>query len=885
MASWRIGSIWAAIVCILSVCTHGCGGDSASTPDAGDVASGEDVAETADKDSTPGDVPDDGTSEDAEVGFDTAETTGVEVMDDVGPTEPPSTGWPAHELLVRVTEPAGDGAATVSSGTVRLTGHLFGNATGLQWQLGLQSGAIAPGRVWQSGPIALSEGDNRITVTATDGVAVASDTVIITFNSNWRFGAAPRLTPQVGWVGETATVFVEVAIEAQNTPTSGPLQFISVDADGGFLATEGALADDGRLVETGDEIAGDQVYTRRLEIDCSTEGPRFFRVRVPASTGRPAESQVVRYDCLRRVTRAACDASMAMLRAARERLASGEAVEVVLEGLRGEAQVAEVGQAPGGSRAVWVRFANGLLGAVLDPTDGYRAGPVVAVAGQMVGVLTSNNVAPIGSLRAVFGTALEASVGSDEVRWLAERLGPTTCPPVAPVGPVGDVGLATLRVANGAGIVALATHGETLFGGMAREAVEARGWRHVGHQEALLTSTPVVCESLSEAPVACVATPLDPTGGCAGGGRCIVTETIATADGAAGRGTCSDQVQADMVRGRVVLSTDGYLVLPAFFQDVGARQRWAGGVFHAGACRSMWNGSLAATLLSVGVGTVTGFSDRVGHAYATAAGEGLFGRLLAGETLDVGAPAPEEDAFGARLRVVGATRAALGGGALLNGDFGSGSLSGWEARGDGRVVGRFGEATPVTGKFMGLLSTGLGYTVGTGSIEQTVCIPEGARTLGFFWRLYSEEFREWCGDSAFEDSFEIRATDTSGETISLATIQIDDLCGYGDGACADCPAPVSCDAACFGADGCTWNDVSQACEGAFNCSCGKYFNGLETSDVQFDQGGVWRTAWRENTVDVSRLAGRGPVTLRFGVRDSGDSLFDSAVLLDALRID
>ena len=36
--------------------------------------------------------------------------------------------------------------------------------------------------------------------------------------------------------------------------------------------------------------------------------------------------------------------------------------------------------------------------------------------------------------------------------------------------------------------------------------------------------------------------------------------------------------------------------------------------------------------------------------------------------------------------------------------------------------------------------------------------------------------------------------------------------------------------------------------------------------------------------EVRDLAGAGPVTLRLSVQDSGDSLFDTAVLLDAIEV-
>lgn len=855
------------------------GPDSATGEDVGseDVGDTADVAEPPDVDDVLEDVAD--APRDIE-GHDAGDAADVE--------EPPSTGYSSAELHVRVTSPDGAGRATVSAGTVRLSGLLFGNATGVQWQLGLQSGVIAPQSVWQSGPVALSEGDNRITVTATDGVSVASDVIVITFNTNYRFEKVPVIEPDFGWVGTETVAFAQVLVEPQQVASGAPPVWIAVDSEGGFVSEVGVLRDDGQLAVSGDEIAGDRVFTTRLAVDCETAGPRFFRARVPLASGGGALSRVVRFDCLPRVGEAACDAALAILGGAEARLAAGDEAGVVLADLLNTNGVVAGGRAAGGGRAIWVRFGGGFLGAVLDPAEGMRGGGALKAAATSVLAGATSSGPAIGSLRAVVASGIASVEGSpNEIEWFANAITPGTCPPLEPFGGVDGLGLGVLRRASEAGIMAAASHGEALFGDATGQLADVFDWRHRGTQETFLTTDAVDCAALSTGDVPCVATPALPDGDCAGGGRCFVVENVSTADGASGRGFCLDDTQVDLLRGRVVMTAGGYAVMPAFFERWGRSGGWARSVVYVGACRSAWNGSLAATFLSLGAATFAGYSDRIGDGFASLAGKMMLERVLASEMFfgpDV-PPAVDTDGGGGRLRVIGASRVTLGGTALLNGDFGTGQLSGWTAEGDGRVIGRFGDATPVTGKFMGLLSTGLGYTVGTGSIAQTLCLPAEARELVFYWRFYSEEFREWCGDSSFQDTFSITASDAAGVEVDLLKIEVDDLCGYEDGACTACVAPVACDAACFGAAGCNWNADGERCEGDFNCTCGRYFTGLETSDVVFDQGGVWRTAWRENRVDLTRLAGRGPVTLRVGVSDSGDSLFDSAVLLDALVID
>jgi hypothetical protein len=45
------------------------------------------------------------------------------------------------------------------------------------------------------------------------------------------------------------------------------------------------------------------------------------------------------------------------------------------------------------------------------------------------------------------------------------------------------------------------------------------------------------------------------------------------------------------------------------------------------------------------------------------------------------------------------------------------------------------------------------------------------------------------------------------------------------------------------------------------------------------------TGWKHITYDVSSLAGQGAVTLKFHTWDKGDSLYDTAALLDNIKLE
>ena len=55
------------------------------------------------------------------------------------------------------------------------------------------------------------------------------------------------------------------------------------------------------------------------------------------------------------------------------------------------------------------------------------------------------------------------------------------------------------------------------------------------------------------------------------------------------------------------------------------------------------------------------------------------------------------------------------------------------------------------------------------------------------------------------------------------------------------------------------------------------------ADVSFDKGDVHKTGWVSQAVDVTALAGTSGV-LRFGAEDVGDSIYDSVILVDRVRV-
>jgi len=176
---------------------------------------------------------------------------------------------------------------------------------------------------------------------------------------------------------------------------------------------------------------------------------------------------------------------------------------------------------------------------------------------------------------------------------------------------------------------------------------------------------------------------------------------------------------------------------------------------------------------------------------------------------------------------------------LVNGDFEEGNLSGFITEGDGRVITQLGSIGPYGGSFMGIISTGLGFTVDQGSISQTFCLTASQTTLQLNWYFLSEEFLEYVG-SIYQDYFQIILIDQSGNSHTLFYKAIDDI----------------------------YNEYTLT---------------YLSPGIVFDQGDVYGTGWLNLSLDISAYAGQS-ITLVFKSGDVGDSIYDTAILLDNIEI-
>ncbi len=174
------------------------------------------------------------------------------------------------------------------------------------------------------------------------------------------------------------------------------------------------------------------------------------------------------------------------------------------------------------------------------------------------------------------------------------------------------------------------------------------------------------------------------------------------------------------------------------------------------------------------------------------------------------------------------------------------NLDGWDATGDVVLIDKLGATGAPQGAKMLRLSTGLAYAKASYA-QKALCIKDDVKTLTLRWRLYSEEFMDYCG-SKYQDYFSVRIN-VGGTEKELLKRTIDSLC------------PV----------------------GAKNCTtCGTSAVGLTKSDIHFDKGDAYMTPWQTAVLALPAGAKAGTVILE--VADVGDSAYDTVVLIDDLRL-
>ncbi len=692
-----------------------------------------------------------------------------------------------------------------------------------------------------SGTINLQPGDNQITLSIQD-IEAAVD-LYITYNPDYDFGGTLILTPDVAYVEEDRVVTATISLTDEDTdPADVKLVRVeTTETEVVDMLDDGACAaGDCPSDASGDEIAGDNVYTGRFTINEASATTVVYRVVVGLTySSDPARSENFELTITQHLTDAKLDELLAkqseyqnQLETAAEQAEVSEVIENIIAELENDPEVAQVGKSNGG-HGVWIIYNDGVGGVLYTPLSGSKGGrqrpldepsrsestqsslnrlvdyppykgypPKMANNLFQANVISLNdNVNRIESNKARVIAAQYFDWGENDDIPQMKALLDDSCFDVnyTTYNAAGAGSVEDFKNLDDYGIILISSHGDSYYKGILSLWQEKFGWDWpfgivILHSNMAVTATNKV--------------------------------------------TYED----DLKKGRLVLWGSNYGMTPKFIEKYSSN--FPNSLVYMSICRGTWNASMANAFLSAGASAYLGYSDYVAVSFCVAHGPPLLeGLLEPGKTLsDVFvAGQVETDSDPAEFKMFGEDSLSLELEGLLDGSFESGAISqAWTVEGDGRIVTGLGSDSPTDGTYMGIISTGLGYTTDSGSVSQTICLSDNVGKLVFDWNFFSEEFKEYC-NTQFDDTFQVSVTDleTDTETVLFIT-SVNILCGN--------------------------TDV------------------LIDSPVDFDQGDAWYTGWNaDEEVDISAYRGDS-VVLKFFATDKGDSIFDTAILIDDIKI-
>jgi len=741
----------------------------------------------------------------------------------------------------------GASAQVVTGASFPLRGAVLYRTSGqipaIRWRLKATpgvAGAVTPAAGEFSAEVPLADGDNVIEVWADDGQAqpiVFSKSV--TRNAAPAFDGALQLSHDVAYVNESRQVIARVALRSDLVDATS-VRLLRVEADGSETEI-GSLADGGNL-NMGDDIEGDGVYSARFDVAASAKGSVLYRVKARlAGAATEARSEKRSVKIAERLTDSQFSAMLQKQGAGTDRLisaaAGGEAalrsaVTALVAELSADPEVGVAAPNETGL-AVSVVYRNGVAAVIGTPAAGTKGG-AVAFAGASRGFAPQPAVAvqrpyKAHCKRTVGKSAMERALGVDAngVPTIGSNRVYALAANYSQWGDNDDV----------PAIAAALMDEGCLDVNYKRTTVAGQGsvedFKNLGDYGLVLVSSHGDTH-FTVAGFSLFSAGLPLFEGWAPSSAQVVIYSNMTATPAA-RAEYEDDLQS----GRLVLWGSMFGVMPSFIQHHAGTL--PDSIIYMSICRGTWNDSMANAFLARGAKAYLGYSDYVGVEFTVDVGTQLFEALLApGQSMEEAfvAGRVETDADPAEFKLVGtkAISAAVSG--LQNGAFDGGALSGWQATGDGRVIAQLGATAPAAGTHMAVISTGLGFTTESGALHQVLCLGS-ATALSYRWNFMSEEFLEYVG-SQYQDAF-IVTVEEAGNPASRVQLQGDTIDSLAAGV-----GPVS---------------------------------------NSFDRGDVHATGWRQASHTIPAALLGKTVLLRFYVTDVGDSVYDTAVLLDDIKVE
>lgn len=326
---------------------------------------------------------------------------------------------------------------------------------------------------------------------------------------------------------------------------------------------------------------------------------------------------------------------------------------------------------------------------------------------------------------------------------------------------------------------------------------------------------------------------------------------------------------SDIKKDRIVVVGGHFWIRPSFFDYHYEEEALKANLVSLGCCKGAITDHLADAIVNAGAETVIAYSDIVYTAYDYSMSAKVLDNLYDGRTVSQALDAAknvygdDDLVWGAAQRDSGNTafntlkperaRPRLFGdsaqklhNSLYNGTFDNtfditfGFLLGWKKYGDARSIFRLAGIEAQSSPRMAIISSGFGSmgSETTSSIYQTFLVPGDATSIEFCYDVVSEEPMEYVG-TQFNDIFQVDLLNTDGvvlETLAYESVNTS-----------------------------TWYPI----------------DGIDFPD---GDDTTYHTRWNKVTSDVlSKYRGQ-LIVIRFVVQDAGDSIYDTAVLIDSVKV-
>jgi len=636
------------------------------------------------------------------------------------------------------------------------------------------------------------------------------------------------VNPDGLFVNEPQPVVIRAQIPYDVTQPPPTVILRRVETNGSILNTEGPMTDDGNLANA-DEIAGDGLFSIRKTFVSDVSQPIILQISVQQGN-QVLLSDTFSLAVFTHLTQSQVTDSLVIQGNALQNLQTllgttdlKTATSLVLAQLRNTPGVVRA-EISGSGNGIWLEHSSGIWGTLLIIPDGSQGG--IKLSGGNSSALSQAAATPadmlIKSKKALVLSPFHSQLSSsDMASSVADVIKSSSCPKFDVTYLENSaVTVNSMKNLSQYGLVVINTHGGTFD---TDNKIDVATREPVNAATAMTHELDVKQQRIISVSVCKLDLPLL---------GCVFSETI-------------------------------WAITPAFVRNYAGK--YPDSLVVMGACDSAFNNMMADAFTQNGAKAYLGYSATVLSTFVKSSATDFFKKFLedplvttVGQAFTTG----QHDSS-----TPPASFLLLGGNAaqslekpsagISDGSFELGNLGAWKAVGDGRVVSQLGQFAPTDGAYMAVISTGLGFTTSSGSIEQEICLPAGTKTIEFSWNFNSEEFVEYCG-SGFQDFFRVDIVTDSG-TQNIFSKRVDDLCS------SVSPSNLKFD------------------QSSGNC--------VSTPGVGVGTGGndclVWSTGWQNQSIDISAIATANQeksVKIKVSAGDVGDSIYDTAVLLDNIRV-